>query len=74
MQRSIAAAVCASCVAPSAFVDEPRPHDWFGISLAVLGDVDGDGVADLAVASPAPPGGSAGPGVVLWGRTRVVLV
>lgn len=47
--------------------DEPRPADWFGFSLAVLGDVDGDVVPDFAVGAP-------GAGVDCWNRYGQVRV
>ncbi|MBI4882012.1 MAG: FG-GAP repeat protein [Planctomycetes bacterium] len=37
---------------------------WFGQSLAALGDVDGDGTADLAVGCPFDPDGGANYGAV----------
>ncbi|MFW9842864.1 MAG: hypothetical protein ACFFES_18405, partial [Candidatus Thorarchaeota archaeon] len=35
--------------------------DWFGASVAALGDLDGDGVSDLAVGSPGDDDGGSGP-------------
>ena len=53
--------------------------DLFGFSVEVLGDVDGDGVADFAAAAPffGPSGGrvsahSGKDGVMLWQRSVVV--
>jgi serine/threonine protein kinase/tetratricopeptide (TPR) repeat protein len=58
---------------PLARVDSPEPG--FGVSVAGLGDVDGDGCADFAVGAPAFARNTTAQGcVVVWsGRERTVL-
>lgn len=38
----------------------PHPDETLGSALAAVGDVDGDGLADVAVGSPSQPGGVPG--------------
>ncbi len=52
-----------------------RNHDWFGMSVASAGDLDGDGIADLAVgaAGQAENGATAGYVRLFSGRSGSVL-
>jgi len=38
--------------------------DWFGVSIALLGDLDGDGARDLAVSAPMDDDGAIDAGAV----------
>lgn len=53
----------------------PKPGDQFGVSLAPLGDIDGDSIPDFAVGSSSDdtPGGDAGQVTVYSGRDLVVV-
>jgi hypothetical protein len=41
-----------------------RPLDHLGTAVAAVGDVDGDGVVDVALGAPSEPGGASSPGSV----------
>ena len=46
------------------FTGQLSTYDWFGYSMVSLGDLDGDGVVDIAVGAPADNDGGVGVGSV----------